>query len=276
MLSFSTGDEQRTLAIEHMALDYRQKIVGRCKRCGGTGRTLTSYDDDALSVETVDCRCMRLFKRYLEMMIAGVPLALIEDVTRQKLIERKVVEIDLATGDKMPPVDFIAEHVRPYVKKKHTVLSRGYSYLFIGTNSTGKTYAACKILDYYLRAGHTGHYIKFRALMKLINKSITEKGPERKKWEALCNEVRGVDLLIIDELGKETGSRDHIAGEIEEILKDRDAARMPVITISNIDYDDIVETYTRNIVGAFMRNYRALIFDPKNDMRKNAREQWYK
>lgn len=272
----SSPDAVRAALVEARAYDVKKRIVEACPRCRGTGIRLSDgYDRQRLLVPSSECVCSQRFRRYFELMIAGLHDQLIDELMSEKLEEREVVEFDIGTRDKLPPTQLLATHLQPYVKHHKQVMRRGYSYLFIGVNSLGKTFCALKILYSYLGLGYSGHYIKFRALMKLINRTITEKGEERRQAEALLSEIKAVDILVIDELGKETGSREHIAGEVEELLKDRDMARQPVVAISNYDYEELEQLYTSNIVGAFMRNYRALIFNPSRDMRKLARKPWY-
>lgn len=270
------ADDVRAALIEAEAFEVKHRIVGGCPRCHGAGiQLLDGYDQQQMLVPSVECSCSRRFRRHLELMIAGVPEALIHDIMTEHLDERQVVEIDIGNQTKLEPTALLETHLRPYVQQHKRVLARGYSYLFVGTNSVGKTFCSLKVLHSYLGLGYSGHYIKFRALMKLINRAIVEKGQLRTDAEDLLAEIKAVDLLVVDELGKETGSREHIAGEVEELLKDRDQGRRPTIVVSNYDYQELEQLYTSNIVGAFMRNYRVLIFDPRTDKRKAARETWY-
>ena len=158
-------------------------------------------------------------------------------------------------------------------------MRKGYSYLFVGVNSTGKTFAALKVLHHFLKMGKSGHYMKFRKLMKIINRAIAGNKTERTHADKFMAEILKVDLLVIDELGRETDNREHIASEVDEILKDRDMACIPTIVITNRDFEDIEDLYEGGnsaIVSAFMRSYKLLIFDPKNDFRKALREKkWF-
>ena len=110
--------------------------------------------------------------------------------------------------------------------------------------------------------------------MKLINSVISSNGKQKSEKEALLNMIADVDLLVIDELGKETGKQEHIAGEIEQLLKDRDSGRRPTIVITNSDWDKLPEIYSVHAMTAFIRNYRVIIFDPTTNMRIKARTDW--
>lgn len=268
-------DEARAEAIEEDALKLRKRIIGECERCSGTGRLVTDVlDPESMQLKTYPCGCKRQYTKILNLMIAGVQAAMIQEVIHQPLYEKMVVERDMDGGGYSKSFGVGKKYIIPYVGNIERVLEKGYSFLFLGANSTGKTFTAIKILRYFLKAGYTGHYIKFRDLMRLVNKALTERGRKNNYNERLLREIKAVNFLIIDELGKETGSRDHIAGEIEEILKNRDMGRMPTIVISNDEYEEIENNYTVNIVGAFMRNYKVFIFDPRKDFRKVAREEW--
>jgi len=276
------SDYQRSKGIEKEAILLKRGLVRSCTRCGGKGRIQgEDYNLEIMQYKTFPCWCYKRYRYMLDLMIAGVPEKEALEVVTITPDDCYVVEIDLATGKpKGKKKKLYKKHLRPYAENIDEVIAKGYSYLYVGVNSTGKTLSALKMLHYFLRMGRSGHFIKARKLMKIINKTIAGGSHEKIKAEKLLQEILHVDLLVLDELGKETGNRDHIAGEIDEILKDRDMARMPTFVITNRDFENVESLYDSEegksaIISAFMRSYKLLIFDPSNDFRKKERGEWF-
>lgn len=275
------SDFFRAALLENEISQLRIKYVKRCDRCNGKGRIYTKeYDSETLTFKSYPCACYRKYIYLLDLIIAGVKEQKAESIISQRAKECFVREVDLANGKKLIKSKLYRDHLFKYVAHIDEVLKQGYSYVFIGVNSTGKTFAALKLLHYFLKMGKSGHYIKFRKLMKLINRTLSGLGSERSQADRLLNEILKVDLFVIDELGRETGNREHIASEIDEILKDRDMAQLPTIVITNRDFEEVEDLYEGGnsaIISAFMRSYKLFIFDPRNDFRKKERKKiWFK
>jgi len=276
-------DFYRASLLEKEAYILKEKYIKNCKRCGGRGRILTDkYSLENFSFVTFPCRCRRKYIYVLDMLIAGLTEAEALEVLSKDIIDLKVVEVDLATNELIKNKYLYRDYLWPYTHNLDEVCKNGYSFMFIGTNGTGKTFASNYVIHWFLRKCKSAHFIKMRKLMKLVNKSIAGSGQEKINAERMLYEILRVDLLVLDELGRETGNREHISGEIDEILKDRDMSKLSTIVISNRDIDDIESLYEGGksaIVSAFMRNYKALIFDPDNDFRKANRlenKEWFK
>lgn len=288
MQSYSTyskvQSDPRAEMIEGRIQTLYNGLVNDCELCGGTGRIYTEfYDMESARFLSHPCGCLRQYLQLRELMVAGISEGASRELMHQLMWEREAIELDPVKFKNSDPEDIQAycrgimlleDHIFRYIRGMHKVMAHGYSYLFIGNNSTGKTFIALKILRRFLMHGFSGHYVKFRKLMKLINNNMIDRGAERSKGRLLHDTIVNVDLLVVDELGKETGSKEHIAGEIEEVLKDRDAAIKPTIVISNHDYEDLYNDYTVHVVSAFMRKYKILVFPSSIDARELAREEW--
>ena len=267
--------DPRPAYLEDMLKHLHTRYILECSLCGGVGRIYSSlYDEDLKHFKTCPCSCLRFFTQLSDMLVSGVTVGSAIEVISDFMYERRVVEYDIAKSIEKKPTLLFKDHVKSYMRNVDKVVERGYSFLFIGTNSVGKTYMAQKIIRRFLMLGYTAHYMKFRQLMKLINSVMTSNGKQKAEKESLFNMISDVDLLVIDELGKETGSQDHISGEIEQLLKDRDSGRKPTIVITNNDWTDLSGIYSVHVIGAFTRNYRVLIFDPTTNMRIKARVDW--
>lgn len=273
-------DTFRASLLENEAVKLKVKYIKGCKRCNGKGRILTHYyDKDTLSFKTFPCFCRRRYINVLDMMIAGVEEQTALEILYRKAKECNVIETNIANGKEYNVTKLYNDHLRKYKNNLKKAIKKGYSFIFIGANGTGKTFAALKLLHLFLRMNYSGHFIKFRQLMKLINKTIVGIKKEKEDAEKIFNEIRKVHLLVIDEVGREGGSKEHAANEIDELLRYRDMARLPTVIITNRDFDDIEDLYEGNkssIKAVFIRNYKLFLFDPDNDFRKiNREEKWF-
>lgn len=275
------NDEVRTELVYDKARYLKKKIISSCRRCSGSGMRYVDVND---SIKSYPCNCFREFTYKLDLLIAGV-----DEITAERIIaaepdDTKVVELDIAVNrdgaEKFPKVMtawLYRELIAPYVRNTELVTKGSMSYLFTGVNSTGKTFAALYILHAYLRKGYSGHYILFRELMKQINKWLTGDKDVRKHAELLVKEIFEVDMLVIDELGKEGGGREHVASELESLLKERDQRGKPSVLITNQSIEELIDRYTTDFsdfTSVFMKSYRVLLFNPKADFRKKSRSKW--
>lgn len=276
------SDDVRTSLVYDRANFLKEKLVVRCKRCDGTG---TKYKLIKGKLKSYPCNCYRRFSDSVELMIAGVDENALNKIISTKAEEIVVVELDITTDrdgkdsmfEQYDQTKLFKNHLDKYMENPQVVIENGYSYLFTGYNSTGKTFSALQALYAFLRKGFTGHYILFRNLMKLINRAITGKGKERTEAESLLREIFSVDLLVIDELGKEGGGRTHTSNELESLLKERDQHNLPCILISNHTCEELIDMYTSeasDFTSVFMNSYRVFLFSAKIDFRKKHRKRW--
>lgn len=274
------NESAREKSIHKQAEKLRLELVTKCKRCGGSGRRQTPFlNKETLSFRTYPCSCFRKFKIYYNMLVSGYDIGFLDKLLTTPVQEVKVCEIDIsnAKSNVMKGTFLFKDHLNKYVKDVSHVIEKGYSYLFTGANSTGKTFSASWVARKFLTYGKTVHYLHFRELMKWANRSITSKGDERIFSERYFEEIKTVDLLIVDELGKETGNMQHISGEFENIIKERDMFNKPCILITNEEYDNLIARYSSNksdFSSAFTTSYRVFMFDPRNDLRRINRKVW--
>ena len=275
------NDEVRTSLIYEQGAYLKKKIIGQCKRCDGSG---TRYVEVGGSYKSYPCICYREYVYKLDLLIAGVGENTATSILNTYLQDTRVVEVDI-TVKREPGQDFPRErrgyvykdNLNRYMRRTEYVVTNGFSYLFTGHNGTGKTFAALQVLHNYLRKGYSGHYILFRELMRHVNKWLTGDKDARKEAEKLVREIFDVDLLVIDELGKEGGGREHVSSELDSMLKERDQRSKPTILITNHQCEELIDRYTSqtsDFTSVLMKSYRVLHFNPRKDFRKVTRKRW--
>lgn len=276
------SDEVRTSLVYEQASFLKKKIIGRCKRCDGSG---TRYLETKSGFKSYPCMCYREYTYKLDLLIAGVDEKAADSILTTPLQDTRVVEVDI-TAKREPGQDFprakrgylYKDNLNRYMRQCDLVIAYGYSYLLTGHNGTGKTFAALQIVHNYLRKGYSAHYILFRELMRHVNKWLTGDKESRKLAELLVREIFETDLLVIDELGKEGGGREHVSSELDSMLKERDQHSKPTILITNHQCEELIDRYTSQVsdfTSVLMKSYRVLHLNPLKDFRKVTRKRWW-
>ena len=84
-----------------------------------------------------------------------------------------------------------------------------------------------------------------------------------------------VDLLCIDEVGKESSATPQVIGEFEEWLKTRQDNCRSTILVSNLAPIAFQERYEESVWNALTEKFKVLTFDPDNDFREKVRDWGY-
>lgn len=277
------SDEVRTSLVFEEASFLKKKIIGQCKRCDGSG---IKYVDVGGRYKSYPCMCYREYTYKLDLLIAGVDEKTTIKVLSTRLSDTRVLEIDI-TAPRKPGEEFprssrgyiYKDNLDKYMLEVSKVVAEGYSYLFTGHNGTGKTFAALQALHNALRKSYSGHYVLFRELMRHVNKWLTGDKTSRREAEMFVREMFDVDFLVIDELGKEGGGREHVSSELDSMLKERDQRSKPTILITNHHCEELIDRYTSEVsdfTSVLMKSYRVLLFSPNKDFRKETRKRWWK
>ena len=192
------------------------------------------------------------------------------DIIKQKFFPRNIVELDLREeNDVSKPHDFKENFMDQFLDNKVFMIQNSCSSLFSGNNETGKTYAALYMLSSFISEDISGHYLRFKNYLNLLNSSYNNIDDKK-----VLRQIRDVKFLVIDELGKEHGKAEYATCELEELIKYRQDNLSCTILISNLDYDDFVATYGNHVKSAFNKNFKNLIFDQDAELRKKTRVQW--
>lgn len=258
------SDNIRFDTIKHLE-GYYQNIVETCPTCKGVG----FYHSKKIKNKKIRCKCKRSFKIILELLKSNFPQMHL-NITAENLFQRKVVELDISTNKPIGKAfDFNKLFMKKFIDNYEFMISNSCSSLFVGNNESGKTYAALYMLAEFVKKDISGHYLRFKNYLNLLNSSYNN--PDDKK---LLNQIRKVKFLIIDELGKEHGKAEYATCELEELIKYRQDNLSCTILISNLDYEDFVTTYGNHVKSAFNKNFKILVFHPDAELRKKTRIKW--
>jgi DNA replication protein DnaC len=166
-----------------------------------------------------------------------------------------------------------------YVQKIHEVMSRGFGLLFWGANGTGKTSAAVVCMKQARRHSFTCLFIRAADLLKSdVNKTFFDSS----RVQTVYERARTVDLLVIDDLGKEghPGSG-YMAGYatdlFEDLVRDRSSRLRATIFTTNMSPADIQkggeDGLYKKSMGHVLKASTLAVKVEGNDLRKAEAEE---
>lgn len=218
---------------------------------------------------------------------ANMSFDAVETLMRQDIFERTVREyslVDEAWAYDGKPFKMYKEVLNPYIKRlSGEVYEKGLSFVFFGSNESGKTFSGCHILASAIEQGMSGYYITFQELMQLHNDAAY--GDETTLDKQHYKFVKHCDMLVIDEVGKESKTSDNVLSVFENILKLRSSSRLPTILISNIPFPHTYDEgkrkggfqakYGYSLYNLLIERYRVFQFSKHGNFRQKTRCSWF-
>lgn len=113
-----------------------------------------------------------------------------------------------------------------------------------GTFGTGKTHLAAAIALQLMEQGHSVIFRTADDLLREIKATFDDTGSERKVLERL----KGCDLLVIDDIGKEQAT-DWSTAQLYAIINDRYECQRPLIITTNFNENDLIAVESPKGVG---------------------------
>lgn len=125
--------------------------------------------------------------------------------------------------------------------------------LVIGSVGTGKTYAACSVLDRYGGVYHTAHGL-CEKLIIADDRGIPWQTPgEAGIWrsEQLWRHIDLHPVIVVDELGVRGVATPTQRSRIQEVLDRREGK--PLILISNFGLEELTKLYDERVISRAAR-----------------------
>lgn len=204
--------------------------------------------------------------KILDMIAQGVPPQLVELVFTEPFEDKIFVEWDAASKEYEKDGQSLRRLITEYIRNHEKVLANGYSLYFSGDNSKGKTASAAYILK-GLQARDsniTFFYAHFNEIYEIRNQSY-----ESSFYTKVINDILSVDVLVVDELGKENKVNDSVLVFLEDLIRKRTASMLPTIAIGNLkayhtERPSIYTHYSKSCYAAMTECYRFIEFSVKN------------
>ncbi len=138
-----------------------------------------------------------------------------------------------------------------YVEEFAAHLGVGRCLVFCGLPGTGKTHLACAIAHGLAQRGRSTRYLTVAELIRLI-RDTWQRNYLSTTAEVL-RRLRGLDLLVLDEVGVQFGTEAELT-QLTEVMDLRYRDTKPTLVISNCPIEDLKRYLGDRIVDRLMEN----------------------
>ena len=219
------------------------------------------------------------FAAMIKYLAAGIPLRYVEEFFSSAPKKSLSMRYEPVTDTFCrPPVDFMRAVIKPILSNVTQWRSEGHNLLLYGPNGSGKTHSALYLMAQYISRDQEAYYSTFKEFYFLHNAVAKDMTTEEGDfYRAILN----VDLLVLDELGKETHS-EAVVAFLETIMKDRFYNKKQTILITNLDVaresdgtvKEFLKRYGNSCWDLVRQGYHIYLFSKKNDFRASERIEW--
>jgi DNA replication protein DnaC len=156
-----------------------------------------------------------------------------------------------------------------FVERVCEVVGRGYGLLLWGTNGVGKTACAALVAKEACRFGWTVLFIRVADLLAWETKKeffCVSDG------ETVWNRARRVDLLVLDDLGKENlDAGGKALKELEEFIRERVSMKRSTIFTTNLSIrDDMPGIYMESMMSVLKESVLAVCCEGPDHRQQKA------
>jgi DNA replication protein DnaC len=156
--------------------------------------------------------------------------------------------------------------VERYLRQLDAMLDGGDGLLFWGANGVGKTCAACVIAKEARRRGAPVLFTTAEGLRS----AVLEKMPFSDDM-LFIDRARSVDVLLLDDLGKEHRGKGWSDSTFENLFRERSAARRTTLITTNLTLEQLAERYDLSMLEV-MKETTVPIHVEGNNRRDEAGE----
>lgn len=155
---------------------------------------------------------------------------------------------------------FVAE----YISHIDENIEDNKGILFVGSNGVGKSLLSCIILKEAYRHRYSCRRVTFSAYISAYTESWGAGKGERDVIEQdLLDKYKGVEFLVLEEIGKEIDSK--IAKPIlEDLLRYREEHGLVTVVCSNLNTDTIKDIYGNSVLSLLRGSMTRIIIDSED------------
>ncbi len=128
-----------------------------------------------------------------------------------------------------------------------------------GPSGCGKTYLAAAIANYRIEQGDHALYISTPDLLDHLRSTFNPNSDV--PYDELFEQVRNAPLLILDDLGAQSGTQ-WAREKLEQLISHRHTNQLPTVVISIVPVDELDERIRTRMVDALP--YRLCAFDDRS------------
>jgi DNA replication protein DnaC len=211
--------------------DPKKSCLTCLKRKGlQDSQTYRWYADDEAGrrtdeIVTYECNCQQQWLMHLWFLNAGIPLS----------YQR------LGWDDVKAVPQHIVEQVMDYALQAASNIAAGRNLILWSKGpGTGKTLLLALLCKFLMANGFQAHFSQFNDVIDLFTSTWRDKD-EKEYW---TRRVRNVDVLAMDDMGKENKGRiDVVEDMVDRIIRSRVSDAAPTIITSNRSPEEIQQGY---------------------------------
>lgn len=209
------------------------KSLADCLTCGGT-RTFRWYIDKGhTEVGDYRCDCAGQYKLLLHMLHAGI-----------KLYHQRLTWFD-ADGLEQAAVDVLHDYRRNALGYGQA----GIGLVLIGTRGAGKTMGVNLLAKDLLRQGIDVAVVTFQEFVDAFVEGWARDAEGKAAGQRFEARIRNAELLVLDDLGRESGLQNHVVSILDHTLRHRVAAQLPTMMTSNKTLAQMGQLYSSNAMS---------------------------
>lgn len=179
-----------------------------------------------------------------------------EKQCHQEELERERQRQDEILKEKIPPLYLQTNRSRMDPKLIKVVdgfvLNSGQGLFISGDFGKQKTRACALLLERYCRAGYLIRMIQSTVLAKHVVEQFSDCEQTRENAKKTLRVCRNVDVLLIDDLGKERPT-ERFEIELLELIESRVSRLMPALYTSNLKIIDLLKRFSPEQGGGIIR-----------------------
>lgn len=158
----------------------------------------------------------------------------------------------------LPEMKAMGEKLRKYLEAFEIALEKGSSLIFIGKPGTGKTFAACSIINkLILKRDHSAKYVIANEFLTRLRNCYGSGATEMES--EVFEDYTAPSLLVVDEIGRHKDSK-HAADSLFALFDSRYREVRPTILISNMGKDEFVDYVGEAMVSRLRQDGQMLGF----------------
>lgn len=166
-------------------------------------------------------------------------------------------DLDLCEPSVRSTMDRILQAAKGYAER---FAKNSASLLFLGATGLGKTHLSLAIAQSVADAGHP---VIYASAPRLLGRLESAKFKGDLEAEAYRQAVYSCDLLVVDDLGAEMGTR-YIQAEVYDLINARLNAALPTIINTNLTPEEISARYTDRVLSRLVGAYTVVTFRGKD------------
>lgn len=170
-------------------------------------------------------------------------------------VARRYFDVEL---DQLEYEKDVAASLAAFCKNIGANLAAGKGLFLYGPNGTGKTSAAVCVIKAAMRAGYVAQMYPWPTL--LADHTAGWRDPDARS--AFLEATHHVDLLVIDDLGKELGAGKELSVSVlDSILRYRSSAMRSTILTTNAVVAQIREVYGSSVASLLNGSVEQLLIE---------------